>query len=117
MTQEDIIQLKEEKEKNELDVKRKKYITKLKIKFVLYFILTFIALLFFWYYITCFCGIYVNTQIHLIEDSIISLITSLLIPFVLNLIPGIFRISTLRIGNPNRKCLYKFSMFLENWLG
>ena len=117
LTQEDIIQLKEEKRKNNLDVKHKKLLTKLKIKFILYFILTFIILLFFWYYITCFCGIYVNTQIHLIKDSLISLITSLLIPFVLCLVPGIFRISALSVEKPSRKCLYKFSLILENWIG
>ena len=90
LTQEDIIQLKEEKEKSELDIyHHKKIITKIKIKFVLYFVLTFIVLLFFWFYVTCFCCIYINTQIHLINDSLISLITSLLIPFILCLVPGI----------------------------
>ena len=116
LTQEDIVQLKEEKDKSELDIRHKKLIKKLKIKFILYFILTFFVLLFFWYYITCFCGIYVNTQSHLIKDSLLSIITSLLIPFGLCLIPGIFRVSALRYEKPNRKCLYKFSMFLENWI-
>ena len=69
------------------------------------------------YYITCFCGIYVNTQIHLIKDSLISLAISLLLPFVLFLIPGIFRITALRSGKPNRNIMYKFSGILEELLG
>ena len=84
--------------------------------FLYFFILDFIVLIFLSYYIACFCGIYVNTQIHLIKDSLISLITSLLVPFVLCLIPGILRISSLRVKKPNKKLLYKFSIFIENWL-
>ena len=92
----------------------------LKIKFFLFFILAFVTLVLFWYYITCFCGIYVNTQFHLIKDSIYSLLLSLFIPFILYLIPGIFRISALRIEKKtqkSRKYLYVFSLFLENSLG
>ena len=94
----------------------KKLLRTFKIKLCLFFILAFLALISFWYYIACFCGIYVNTQIHLIKDSIISLITSLLIPFGLYLIPGIFKIPALKAKIPSRKCLYKFSIFLENYL-
>ena len=67
------------------------------------------------YYITCFCGIYVNTQMHLIKDSLISLIISLLIPFALCIIPCILRILSLRVEKPTRKLLYIFSTFVENW--
>ena len=67
------------------------------------------------YYITCFCVIYVNTQMHLIKDSLISLIISLLLPFGFCLIPGIFRISSLRAKNPTRKLLYKLSIIIESW--
>ena len=82
----------------------------LKIKFALFFIINFILLLFFWYYVTCFCGIYRNTQIHLLKDSLFSFITSLITPFLLYLIPGIFRISALKGKN---KILYKFSRILQ----
>ena len=70
--------------------------------------------MFVWYYITCFCGIYINTQIHVIKDSLISLVMSFLILFGLNLIPGIFRICAMNVKKPSRKCLYNFSLFLEN---
>ena len=100
-----------------MEQKHKKLLRILNIKFILYFVLTFIVLIFFWYYITCFCGIYVNTQIHLIKDSLISQITSLILPFGLYLIPGIFRIKALKDEKNSSKCLYKFSLFLENYLG
>ena len=53
---------------------------------------------------------------HLIKDSGFSLFTGLLIPFAMYLIPGIFRISSLRVEKPTRGFLYKFSAFIENYL-
>ena len=115
LTQDNFVGLKRKliKKKNK---KYNKFKRMLKIKFILFYITTFIALVLFWYYITCFCGIYINSQIHLINDCIISLITSLLIPFVFYLIPGIIRISSLRVEKPRGKFLYKLSLVLENWL-
>ena len=70
--------------------------------------------LFFWYYISSFCGVYVNTQIHLIEDTIISFIMDLINPFGIYLIPGIFRSLALNSKNKDKKYIYKFSNLLEN---
>ena len=77
------------------------------------FVCAFIILSSFWYYVTCFCGIYVNTQVHLIKDSLISSITSSIYLFGISLIPGLFRIPAIRMKKPY---LYKFSSFLENYL-
>ena len=94
----------------------KKIIRIIKIKFIAFFIISFMILIFFWYYIVCFCGIYVNTQMHLINDSIISLVTSLFLPFGICLIPGLFSIPSLRVEKPTREFLYKFASLLENYL-
>ena len=117
LSQDNISELKQEKEIKDLDIKYKKIIRILKIKFILFFIIDFIVLLFFWYYITCFCGIFINTQIHLIKDSFLSLVLGFLYPFVLYLIPSLMRFCALKAENQNRKCLYKFSIFIENYLG
>ena len=82
----------------------------LKIKFVFFNIFNIIILIGFWYYITCFCWIYNNTQIHLIKDSLISFGTNLLSPFGIYLIPGIFRIIGLR---KNIKCFYDISKIIQ----
>ena len=114
LSQDNIVNLKQSKG---ITKKRKKNLFRiLKLKFTLYFLLTFIILMLFFYYITCFCGIYVNTQIHLINDSLISLATSMLLPFLLFSIPGCFRISALRAEKPNQRMLYNFSILLENIL-
>ena len=116
LSQDVIIELKQEKIKLNLEKRYKKIMRVLNIKFTFFFIFAFIFLVLFGYYISCFCGIYVNNQIHLIKDSVISLITSLFIPFGLNLIPGLFRIPAMNVKKPSRKCLYKFSSILENFL-
>ena len=111
LSQDKVTELKKEKEKNNLDEKHKKILKIVSIKILLFFVLAFIILSCFWYYIICFCGIYVNTQIHLIKDSIISLITSLIYPFGISLIPGLFRIPALK--DKNKNCIYKLSKLLE----
>ena len=115
LSQENIVQFKQEKYKININRNGKKLLKILKIKFTIFFILSFIILILFGYYIICFCGVYINTQIHLIKDTIISLIISLLVPFIIYLIIGIFRISSLKVEKPTRKLLYQFSSFLENW--
>ena len=90
--------------------KNKIYIN-LKNRFLLFFIISFILILFFWYYLACFSAIYKNTQIHLLKDSIISFGFSFLYSFGLLLIPGIFRIASLK--NKNMKCLYSISKLIE----
>ena len=82
-------------------------------KFILFFIITFILLSMFWYYVGCFCAVYKNTQIHLITDTLISFITSLLYPLGLCLLPGMFRIPSLKNKEKNAECLYKTSKIIQ----
>ena len=93
--------------------KKKKIVNNMKIKFCFFFIITFILLLAFCYYLSCFCCIYENTQIHLIKDSLLSFGISLITPFFICLIPGIFRIPALHSEKGNKLCLYKFSQIVE----
>ena len=86
---------------------------KLRIKFLLYFIISTICLILFWYYIGMFGVIYKNTQIYLIQDTIFSFIESSIYPFWINLLPGIFRIPALSNQKNKRRYLYRFSQFLQ----
>ena len=45
----------------------------------------------------------------LIKDTLISFALSMVYPFGLNLLPGMFRLPALRSKNQNKKCLYKIS--------
>ena len=82
----------------------------LKIKFLLFFIINFIFVVFFWVYLSIFCAIYKNTQYHLIKDTLISFGLSLIYPLGIYLLPGIFRISSI---TKKKKCLYNFSKILQ----
>ena len=92
-----------------LDNKKKNLIKCLFYKFIIFFIITFFLLLFFWYYISSFCAIYINTQIHLIADTVISFILSMIYPLGFYLISGILRKIALRLSNENGRFLYDLS--------
>ena len=90
-----------------------KLIKCLRIKFSIFFIFSFIFLFIFWFYLSCFCSVYINTQRHAINDALISFGLSLFYPFLLNLIPGLFRIASLNSPKKQRNCMYKISQLLE----
>ena len=85
----------------------------LKVKFALFLLLIFFLLLLFWYYLSWFCTVYKNTQIHLTKDTLISFGLSLLYPLLLYLIPDLFRIPSIRTKRGNRTCLYKISKVFQ----
>ena len=114
-----ILMLKQKKKTFNIAEIKLKLLKRLKIKFILFFIISTIFLLIFWYYISMFCAIYVNTQIHLIKDTLISFGMSLLYPFGIYLLPGIFRIVALSNKNKKskknktKKIIFIFSKFLQ----
>ena len=105
------IKLKDNNDKNDIKMKSKDIINILKIKFALFFIISLLLLIFFWFYLACFCAVYKNTQIHLIKDTIISFCTSMIYPLFIYLIPGIFRIYAL--NRKNKEYVYNLSKLLQ----
>ena len=97
---------------NDTIEKSEKILSNLKFKFALFFIFSTLLMILFWYYISCFCAVFINTQIILIKDSIFSFFLSNCYVFGLNLITGLFRIYSLRKGK-DKEVLYKISQFLE----
>ena len=93
--------------------KEKVLINSIRIKFILYFILSTIILLFCWYYLSMFCAIYVNTQIHLLKDTLLSYLLSLSYPFLIYLLPGFFRIPALFHKSKRNSLLFKISKILQ----
>ena len=66
--------------------------------------------MFFWYFVSCFCAAYINTQKILINDTLISFAISMIYPFGLYLIPSILRLITLKPNKGNKE----FNQFLYN---
>ena len=113
LSEKNIIELKKNKVKNDLEIRVIQLNSRLDIKFALYFIISFIVLLSFGYYLIMFCAVYRDTQIHLLKDTLISFGLTLIYPFGINLLPGIFRIPSLSKSKKNKKCLYNFSLLLQ----
>ena len=110
LSEKEILNLKNNK--NDRKKAIKKSFKCLVIKFIFFFIFCFIFLIAFWYYISCFCAVYVNTQKHLIKNTFICFFLSLLYPFLLHLIDTFLRIFSLKAKNRDKKCIYKISQFI-----
>ena len=108
----DIKKFKKNEDTNNIKEKGGELIMKLKIKFLFYFILSSLLLLIFWYYISMFNAVYRNTQYLLLKDTMISFGISLVLPFVIYLIPGLLRIPSLTDPDKDKKCLYNLSKIL-----
>ena len=113
LSETNILEFKKNKKKKNLEKRIDILNNKLHIKFILYFIISSILLFLFWYYLSMFCAIYRNTQYHLIKDTLISFSLSLIYPFGIYLLPGIFRIPALSNKKFKREFLYKISQFFQ----
>ena len=112
LSEKNIIEIKEQNDITKAREKSKKVESCIKLKFILFFILSIVFMLFFWYFISCFCAVYTNTQIILTKDTLISFGLSMFYPFGLNLFPGFFRIPALRSKNKDKPIMYKISLII-----
>ena len=113
LTEKNILRVKQEKNRVKLSELGKIETKNIFYKALLFFLISFIILGICWYYLSCFCCIYKNTQLHLIKDTLISFGMSLLYPFGIYLIPGIFRIPSLRAKKNDKTTMYKFSKIIQ----
>ena len=112
LTERNVLSIKHSKNKKNINNLSEQIIKCIYYKFILFFVVSFVFLLLFWYYLSSFCAIYQNTQYHLIKDTLISFGLSMIYPFGIYLIPGIFRIPALR--TKGREGLYKFSKIIQS---
>ena len=108
-----LLQVKKQKTKEEAEKKKLAIIKCINIKFIVFFVVNFILLILFWFYLTCFNGIYENTQIYLFENTFISFAISLFYPFFWNIIPSLLRIHSLKGKKHDKKCIYITSKYLQ----
>ena len=112
LSERNVINLKREENFKKLKKKSKEVERCIAIKFISFFIISLLLMIFFWYFLSCFCAVYNNTQGILFKDNLLSFALSMSYPFSLNLIPGIFRIPALRANQKDKICLYKISQYL-----
>ena len=113
LSEDNILDFKKDKTKDNVNKRFKDLNKKLNVKFVLFFVSSFILLVFLGFYLAMFGIIYKNTQLHLIKDTLISYGLSLIYPFVIYLIPGMCRVPSLSNKSKKRNCLYKTSQLLQ----
>ena len=112
LSEKEILKIRKIKDKPESLKKSSELAKSLKLKFNIFFLISLIFLVLFWYCISAFCAVYKNTQKILIKRTLGSFGLSLIYPFGLNLFPGLFRIPSLRAVSKDKECLYKFSRIL-----
>ena len=90
-----------------------KILNYIRIKLIIFFIVSFIILLFYWYFISAFCAVYPNTQKIYFLDCTISFLIFSSIPFVVYALTTILRLIALQDAEKKRcKCLYKLSRYI-----
>ena len=85
----------------------------LKYKFIIYYILSLMIIFFGWFYISCFCAVFYNTQIILLKCALYSLASTFVYPFFICLISSSIRICSLKDEKMDKRCLYGFSKILS----
>ena len=84
----------------------------LKIKFAIFFAISFPFMVFFWYYLSAFCAVYRNTQLSLIKNTAVSFGLSTSYVFGFGLIPGFFRLISLNTKK-DKEFLFKLGQFIK----
>ena len=112
LTQADVINMKNILKRERKNKTSKKFFRILFIKYLFFFIISFVLLFFFWLYISCFCFVYRNTQMYLIQDTLFSFGLSLASPFIFYLFSAFFRICSLNDKRKRRNFIYILSKFL-----
>ena len=113
LSERNLLEIKNEKTLKKANIKSNKVKRCLVIKYICFYIIGFILLLFFWYYLSSFGAVYQNTQLYLFKTTMISLAFSLIYPFIINFFPSIFRIISLRNRKKNKEFLYIISKIIQ----
>ena len=113
LTDSNLINFKHNINKKNISIKKKETLKAIKIKAALFFIITLPLLVAFWLYLACFCAVYKNTQLHLIKDTVISFATSMITPFAIYFLPGLFRLGALKAKKKDKEYMFKFSKILQ----
>ena len=107
LTERNICKIKAYGKNNNVDNVKRQII----IKYIAFFTLSIMFLFFLWFYLSSFGAVYQNTQVHLIYNTMLSFGFSLLYPFIINCIPALFRINSLK--NSKREIMYKSSYIIQ----
>ena len=83
------------------------------IKYIIFYITSFLFLIFFWMLLSSFGAVYQNTQIFVFKNALISFSFSLVYPFIINIIPSIIRMISLNDNSGCNEIFYNINKFLQ----
>ena len=98
--------------KKEILVQIEKILKKFKIKTIILIFIELLLILFFWYYVTAFCHVYSSTQTSWLLDSLLSMISRIIIDSLISL--GFAKLYRMSVES-NINCLYKFALFFYSF--
>ena len=87
----------------------KKIIKCINTKLIVFYIFTLIFYIIFWYIVVIFCLVYENTQAAYLKDCLFSFLLSIILPFIIYIIPSTLRVCAIRDKKISSNCAYKLS--------
>ena len=96
---------------NNAKIRARKVKNLLLIKYITFYTLGLISILIFGYYLATFGAVYQNTQFILIKNVLMSYAISLVFPFIIIVLPSMFRRFALK--DATRQCMFNFSRILQ----
>ena len=112
MTDRHIYEIKSLKKTKELNEQISRIIKVIKIKLIVFFALTAVVFLFYWYCLASFCAVYQKSQGFLILNAFLSILVHLIDPFIIYAIIAFMRVISLKYSNKKgMKYLYNISKF------
>ena len=103
LTEKNVLKIKNQKTEEIANEEKNKFMKIMCIKFIIFFVINLSLLIFFWFYLTCFNALYINTRKLLIINTIISFALSNIFPLIFDIIPAFFRSDVLKNEKPNQK--------------
>ena len=100
-------------EKEVFEENVKKEIKSIHTKNIIFFVIGLVFNLFIWYFVICFCLVYVNNEIVLITNGLVTFAEIVLYPFILAIFSVIFRYTAINNEKANKKKLYEFNKYFE----
>jgi hypothetical protein len=113
LSQRNLLDLKKEDDLSKNNDKIAKTKRCLVIKYIAFYTISFIFLVFFWFFLSSFCAIYRNSQFYVIKNTFISFAISLLYPLLFNILTCVFRLVSLKQKKQISECIYKTSQVFQ----
>ena len=112
-SQRNLLKIKNEDIYNNFEEKVENTKRCLLIKYIMFYIFSFIYFILFWYYLSSFCAVFPNSQIYLIKNTFMSFVIYILFPNIFILLTCAFRIYSLREKKPINKFFFKINKIMQ----